>query len=74
MFTITIQVTLKMFDMSTMEIIDKDVYLPVSEHAADVLRGKSHLGEREILHMFENILRSMAGLCGYTYEGYYDIK
>lgn len=70
----TIRVSLKMFDMNTMEIVDKQVNLPVSEHAADVLRGKSHLGEREVLHMFENLLRSMSNLCGYTYEGYYGIE
>lgn len=70
----TIRVALKMFDMNTMEIVDKQVDLPVSKHTADVLMGRSHLGEQEVLHMFENLLRSMSNLCGYTYEGYYDIE
>lgn len=70
----TIRVSLKMFDMNTMEIVDKQVDLPVNTHAADVLMGRSHLGEREVLHTFENLLRSMSNLCGYTYEGYYGIE
>lgn len=40
----TIRVSLKMFDMNTMEIVDKQVDLPVNTHAADVLMGRSHLG------------------------------
>ena len=74
MYTRIIRVTFKMLDMNTMEIVDDQADLPVSKHAADVLMGRSHLGEREVLHMFENLLRSMASLCGYTYEGYYGIE